>query len=179
MKNIINSYISNKIIKEIKYAFKGNLIIILPNKKIYIIGNKKSAVEVNVISYNLFLRIFFYGVSGIGYSYSKGEWTTQNLTKLLEIGIKNNTLLKSLNNKQSFNVLKKMKNLFTSNSIKKSKKQINFHYDIGNKFYEKWLDKTMTYSSGIFCVFPQQGELRVPPPLRSSHRVVPPEETPI
>ena len=150
MKNIINSYISNKIIKEIKYAFKGNLIIILPNKKIYIIGNKKSAVEVNVISYNLFLRIFFYGVSGIGYSYSKGEWTTQNLTKLLEIGIRNNTLLKSLNNKQSFNIFKKMKNLFTSNSIKKSKKQINFHYDIGNKFYEKWLDKTMTYSSGIF-----------------------------
>ena len=150
MKNIINIYICNKIIKEIEHAFKGNLIIILPNKELYIIGNKRRALEVNVNSYNLFLRIFFYGVSGIGYSYSKGEWTTQNLTKLLEIGIKNNTLLKSLNYKKNFNFFKKIKNLFISNSIKKSKKQINFHYDIGNKFYEKWLDKTMTYSSGIF-----------------------------
>ncbi|URZ05674.1 SAM-dependent methyltransferase [Clostridium felsineum] len=36
------------------------------------------------------------------------------------------------------------------NSIKKSKKDIKFHYDIGNDFYKLWLDKTMTYSCGYF-----------------------------
>ena len=36
------------------------------------------------------------------------------------------------------------------NTITKSKKQISFHYDLGNKFYSYWLDKTMTYSSAIF-----------------------------
>ena len=32
----------------------------------------------------------------------------------------------------------------------RAKKNIEYHYDIGNSFYEIWLDKSMTYSSGIF-----------------------------
>ncbi|MDF2943797.1 MAG: cfa [Herbinix sp.] len=36
------------------------------------------------------------------------------------------------------------------NTIKKSKDNINYHYDIGNDFYQLWLDKTMTYSCGYF-----------------------------
>ncbi|KNF07196.1 putative fatty acid methyltransferase [Gottschalkia purinilytica] len=37
-----------------------------------------------------------------------------------------------------------------SNTKKKSKKDISFHYDIGNDFYKLWLDETMTYSCGYF-----------------------------
>lgn len=37
-----------------------------------------------------------------------------------------------------------------STSIKKSKENIQYHYDLGNDFYELWLDKTMTYSCGYF-----------------------------
>jgi cyclopropane-fatty-acyl-phospholipid synthase len=36
------------------------------------------------------------------------------------------------------------------NTKNQAKKNISFHYDLGNKFYEYWLDKTMTYSSAIF-----------------------------
>ena len=31
-----------------------------------------------------------------------------------------------------------------------AKKNIHYHYDLGNKFYSLWLDSSMTYSSGIF-----------------------------
>ncbi|MEA4923741.1 MAG: cyclopropane-fatty-acyl-phospholipid synthase family protein [Syntrophomonadaceae bacterium] len=37
-----------------------------------------------------------------------------------------------------------------SNSIKKSRKNVKYHYDIGNDFYQLWLDETMTYSCGYF-----------------------------
>ena len=37
-----------------------------------------------------------------------------------------------------------------NNSKSQSKKNIKYHYDLGNKFYEKWLDQSMTYSSAIF-----------------------------
>ncbi len=37
-----------------------------------------------------------------------------------------------------------------SNSIKKSKDNASYHYDIGNDFYQLWLDKSMTYSCGYF-----------------------------
>ena len=41
-------------------------------------------------------------------------------------------------------------NKFVSNNLVRSKRQISFHYDLGNEFYSKWLDETMTYSSAIF-----------------------------
>jgi cyclopropane-fatty-acyl-phospholipid synthase len=57
------------------------------------------------------------------------------------------------NNKESFlkngakyeKLLKKIKS-----TIKTSKENIEFHYDIGNDFYKLWLDDTMTYSCGYF-----------------------------
>lgn len=36
------------------------------------------------------------------------------------------------------------------NSLHKSKDNVSYHYDIGNDFYQLWLDKTMTYSCGYF-----------------------------
>ncbi|WP_264805659.1 SAM-dependent methyltransferase [Cytobacillus sp. NCCP-133] len=37
-----------------------------------------------------------------------------------------------------------------SNTSKRSKDNVAFHYDIGNDFYKLWLDETMTYSCGYF-----------------------------
>ncbi len=38
-----------------------------------------------------------------------------------------------------------------SNNVRKSKKNVEHHYDIGNDFYKLWLDDTMTYSCGYFA----------------------------
>lgn len=40
--------------------------------------------------------------------------------------------------------------LYTSNSRKNQKKEVSFHYDIGNDFYKLWLDETLSYSCGFF-----------------------------
>ncbi|MBC2581054.1 cyclopropane-fatty-acyl-phospholipid synthase family protein [Clostridium sp. DJ247] len=37
-----------------------------------------------------------------------------------------------------------------SHSISKSKKDIQYHYDLGNEFYSLWLDETMSYSCAYF-----------------------------
>jgi cyclopropane-fatty-acyl-phospholipid synthase len=39
---------------------------------------------------------------------------------------------------------------FRENTKSRAKKNIQYHYDLGNDFYKLWLDKTMTYSSAIF-----------------------------
>jgi len=57
------------------------------------------------------------------------------------------------NNRNSFlgapekyeNLIKPLKNTRSG-----SKKNISFHYDIGNDFYKLWLDKSMTYSCAYF-----------------------------
>jgi cyclopropane-fatty-acyl-phospholipid synthase len=44
----------------------------------------------------------------------------------------------------------KVSHLRNRNTKIQSKKNISYHYDLGNDFYSFWLDKTMTYSSAIF-----------------------------
>ena len=41
--------------------------------------------------------------------------------------------------------------LFRRNTLRRSKKNIHLHYDLGNEFYKLWLDPTMTYSSALFA----------------------------
>jgi len=76
------------------------------------------------------------------------------MTKKIDIDGNVQEVIESLyNNKESFmsNGVKYQKLIkFIPNSIKKSKSDIKYHYDIGNDFYKLWLDKTMTYSCGYF-----------------------------
>jgi len=76
------------------------------------------------------------------------------MTKKINIEGNLQTVIESLyNNKDSFlkksakyqKLIKKVKN-----SIKRSKDNIQFHYDIGNDFYKLWLDDSMIYSCGYF-----------------------------
>ena len=38
----------------------------------------------------------------------------------------------------------------TENTLKQNKRNISYHYDLGNDFFKKWLDKDLTYSSAIY-----------------------------
>lgn len=150
MKNIFLRYLASNMIKKISKDFVGNLLIIFPNKETLTLGNKHNAIKIRIYSYNFFLRLYIFGIPSAGFSYSKGEWGTSNLEKLLELFFKNIYLIQSLSKIHKVNLYNRLKKYYAFNSIKRSQKQINFHYDIGNIFYEKWLDKTMTYSSAIF-----------------------------
>jgi cyclopropane-fatty-acyl-phospholipid synthase len=44
----------------------------------------------------------------------------------------------------------RIKHLLNRNTKANSHKNIHAHYDLGNAFYELWLDGTMNYSSGDF-----------------------------
>ena len=83
--------------------------------------------------------------------YISKKVSTDNLTNLIHYFAGNND--------QAENTLKIsfIKNLFNKfihfqnkNTRNQAKKNISRHYDLGNKFYEYWLDKSMTYSSAIF-----------------------------
>ena len=47
-------------------------------------------------------------------------------------------------------VYEKIRHWLNSNSKRQARKNISYHYDMGNDFYKLWLDKTMTYSSAFF-----------------------------
>ncbi len=44
----------------------------------------------------------------------------------------------------------RLRHWLRGNSRKQARKNIAYHYDLGNEFYALWLDESMTYSSALF-----------------------------
>ena len=91
------------------------------------------------------------GDVGLGETYVLGYWDCDNINRLVKWGIENQKPLERAI-KGSFTkiLFYRFKHFLKRNSKKGSIKNIHAHYDIGNKFYQLWLDSTMTYSSAIF-----------------------------
>ena len=94
---------------------------------------------------------FLKGDLGWAESYIESNWESSNFSDFLEWGAKNfHEFSKYIRGKWFIILYLRLKHYLNSNSKTGSKKNISFHYDLGNSFYEKWLDKSMTYSSGMF-----------------------------
>lgn len=110
-----------------------------PLAKIYI--NDVSCIK------NFLLR----GEIGWAESYVENLWTTDNLTNFLQWGAMNHrNFVKYIKGKWYAKIYSRIKHYLNSNTKAGSKRNITYHYDLGNEFYESWLDKSMTYSSAIF-----------------------------
>ena len=91
------------------------------------------------------------GDIGAAESFIAGFWETPNLADLLTLISLNRECFEEAVYGSWIDLIKyKIKDVFRRNTKKGAKKNIHEHYDIGNKFYEIWLDETMTYSSAIF-----------------------------
>lgn len=94
---------------------------------------------------------FLKGDLGWAESYIEKSWESSNLSDFLEWGAKNfHEFSKYIRGKWFIILYLRIKHYLNKNSRSGSKKNISFHYDLGNSFYEKWLDKSMTYSSAMF-----------------------------
>ena len=81
---------------------------------------------------------------------SKDFYST-NLTNLIELTARNIRLVHSFSGSLRIQKIKNfIKKIFASNTKSKSLKYISKHYDLGNSFFSKWLDKSLTYSSAVY-----------------------------
>jgi cyclopropane-fatty-acyl-phospholipid synthase len=85
-------------------------------------------------------------------SYIDNQWSSPNLTKLIELFVVCQAQLDELEGKMSW--LTKIKNKMfhrkNKNSETGSKENILAHYDLGNELYTRFLDPEMMYSSAIY-----------------------------
>ena len=56
--------------------------------------------------------------------------------------------------------------LMRANSPRGAARNIRAHYDVGNEFYQLWLDEGMTYSSAMFAAGRQRPCPRAEPEIR-------------
>jgi cyclopropane-fatty-acyl-phospholipid synthase len=131
----------------------GHLVITLPNKEIREFGNKADSLhaEIQVLDWSVFKQVLSHGDIGFAESFIRGEWNTPDLKAVLEVVIRNRTILeKAIYGSWLGSLAYRIRHWFRDNSKSGSRKNIHAHYDLGNAFYTLWLDPTMSYSSAWF-----------------------------
>lgn len=97
-------------------------------------------------------KILLTGGVGFAEAYLDGLWDTPDLQTLLGVFAANNTSIgaRARGNRLA-SVLERFRNrLVQRNSRSGARRNIEYHYDLGNDFYALWLDAGMTYSSALF-----------------------------
>jgi len=96
-------------------------------------------------------RLLAAGDIGFAESYMAGDWSTLDLTALIELAACNHASMNaSLNGSRVARFVNRLRHLSRRNSRAGSRRNIPAHYDLGNDFYAAWLDAGMSYSAALY-----------------------------
>jgi cyclopropane-fatty-acyl-phospholipid synthase len=109
-------------------------------------------VTIRVLSPRFYADVVFEGTLGSGEAYMNGYWQCDDLPGLVRLMVINRHLLNDFDSGWSrFSApLLKLAHWLNRNDKTGSRRNIAAHYDLGNQFFELFLDETMAYSCGIF-----------------------------
>jgi cyclopropane-fatty-acyl-phospholipid synthase len=143
----------NFMLNKLKSIKGGSLNLKNYNQEIKIFGEPNGIVKADIAVHDpkFYFNILKSGSTGLAECYVRDEFTTSDLTSLIELTARNINLTHRFSGILRIKFLKNLlKNIFASNTKSKSKEHISKHYDLGNEFFSIWLDKTLTYSSAIY-----------------------------
>ena len=145
---VIDRYI-RQVCSKIVY---GTLNLDVKGKTYHFQGSQEGpTVLLTVHKLSMLWDLYFRGSVGLGEAYIKQKFEADDLSKFLEFGAMNEQAFGGeMSGSRLYRYLSRPYAQQTENSVKQSKKNIHAHYDLGNRFYEEWLDDTLTYSSGYF-----------------------------
>ncbi len=140
-----------KALGKIRY---GHLTVITPSGLCIRSEMHHEGPEAMVYIHNnrLLKRVFSRGDIGLGESFIDGDWDTPDLFAFLSLCVMNADHLESFADGHYVQQLiwRFINRFFRRNTKSGSRKNIMAHYDVGNDFYQRWLDPSMTYSSALF-----------------------------
>lgn len=95
-------------------------------------------------------RTLMGGDLGLAEAYMDGQWETPDLMAFLELGLLNLQAFAVGEPGRLKRMLDALVHAFRRNTRRGARRNIQYHYDLGNEFYRLWLDETLTYSSAVF-----------------------------
>lgn len=134
---------------------KGRLEIVFPNGGIQRIEGAEPGprARLEIKNARLLRTLLRNGEVGFGEAYMDGDWDSPDLAALLQLLAlneqpifgafeRNNLLVRALHG---------IGHWMRSNTRRGSRRNIAYHYDLGNEFYRLWLDETLTYSCAVWA----------------------------
>jgi cyclopropane-fatty-acyl-phospholipid synthase len=138
-----------KLLQRLKH---GTLAVQLPDGSMQRFGSgEPPTAAITLRNWNVCTAALKSGDIGFAESYIAGDWSTPSLTGLLKVFIRNRQEVEDvIYGSWAGRLLYRVKHLLNRNTRANSQKNVHAHYDLGNAFYELWLDGTMNYSSAWF-----------------------------
>src|SRR4029079_13158225 len=107
--------------------------------------------ELAIRHYGFARRLFASGEVGFAEGYLNGEWDSPMPETLIELMSVNRDIIgEVLPGRFWKRALLLLRHALNRNTRTGARQNIRAHYDLGNAFYETWLDHTMTYPSAVF-----------------------------
>ncbi|MES2444185.1 MAG: cyclopropane-fatty-acyl-phospholipid synthase family protein [Pseudomonadota bacterium] len=132
----------------------GSLEVVLPGGARRMLGGRGPGpmAAIDLRSWRALLRLAMAGSSGWYEAWAKGEWASPDPVQVFAVFSRNRAALAGPARATGMSLLvKRLAHWLRRNHRAGSRRNIEYHYDLGNDFYVEWLDSGMTYSSAIFA----------------------------
>ncbi len=131
----------------------GELTIVLPGGALHRVtgATRGPAAELHLHDRGAARAFLSGGALGFAEAYVDGQWSSPDLPTLLHLAALNeDALAGTWNGGWMSRAVARVQHLLRANTKAGSRRNISYHYDMGNAFYSLWLDPGMTYSSALY-----------------------------
>jgi len=131
----------------------GRVDFVLPDGRRFRAQGPKPGPAAEIVIHNpdSFARLIREGDLGFSEAYLEGWWSTPDLQTFMDVvSTDNKEVYEGFGGMALVRLYERLRHWLRGNTRTQAKKNIAYHYDLGNDFYRLWLDDSMTYSSALF-----------------------------
>jgi cyclopropane-fatty-acyl-phospholipid synthase len=129
----------------------GSLVVVEGERRLHF-GEGAPAATVHVYSPRAWRMLLLRGSRGLAEAYAQQLWDSPDLTAVIRVAARNADRLDGLRMRLAplLVPLQRGRALVSSNTRRRSRRDIAAHYDLGNELFGLMLDPTMMYSCALF-----------------------------
>lgn len=145
------SLLQNRFLASLEGIGHGRLCVTTPEGHCHRFGHSGPEAVLEIKDWALLPALVRRGDVGFGESHIAQHWDSPDLEALLSLLIRNLDRIGRQGRQGWFSALRfRLTDRLRANSIAGSARNIRAHYDVGNEFYQLWLDPGMSYSAALF-----------------------------
>lgn len=140
---LVTRYLLRRLLASLEGIRHGRLRLTLPDGSVHRFGDEGDEVTLDIRDWSVLPAIASRGDVGLGETWIDGLWETSSLEGLLTLALRNIDQLEAWSEPHGLARLRMVliDRLFRLNSLRGSSRNIRAHYDVGNEFYQLWLDQ--------------------------------------
>jgi len=135
-------------------GLKGCQLTVRDGEKVMQFGEANSELKATLVVHRdrFYTRAVLGGDIGVGEAYMDGDWSSTDVVSVVRAAVRNTQELDAQHRVISAmtRTLNFFRHLRNDNTETGSRKNISYHYDLGNEFYSTFLDPSMAYSCAYY-----------------------------